>query len=92
MEQKRKAIEDYLDENGNTLFADGFDDAIIGITVGIASRDVVVYDYDECIRIMTGNGISHEDAIEFLEYNTINAYTGEYTPIFVKSWKNLENF
>lgn len=91
MDTKRKLIEEYLQDENRTLFADGFDDAILGITVGIASRDVVAYDYDKCVDILVEkHAMTHEDAVEYLDYNTISCWLGEYTPIFVKSCSALD--
>jgi hypothetical protein len=62
------------------LFADGFDDAIIGLDT-LSLR--VVYSKQEMIEILVNEDMTPEDAIEFLEYNTWNAYVGEQTPIYV---------
>lgn len=63
------------------LTADGFDDAILGVD-NISHR--VVYSYDKMVELLTEEeNMSYEDAIEFLEYNVVNAYVGEKTPIFV---------
>lgn len=66
-----------------TLYADGFDAAIIGICIEcIPAR--VVYDKQKMVDIlMEEDEMSEEDAIDFLEYNTWNAYVGEGTPIYV---------
>jgi len=62
------------------LFADGFDDAIIGLdTLSLK----VVYSKQQMIEILINEDMTPEDAIEFLEYNTWNAYVGEQTPIYV---------
>jgi hypothetical protein len=62
------------------LFADGFDDAIIGLdTLSLK----VVYSKQQMIEILVSEDMTPEDAIEFLEYNTWNAYVGEQTPIYV---------
>jgi hypothetical protein len=62
------------------LFADGFDDAIIGLdTLSLK----VVYSKQQMIEILVNEDMTPEDAIEFLEYNTWNAYVGEQTPIYV---------
>jgi len=62
------------------LFADGFDDAIIGLdTLSLK----VVYSKQQMIQILINEDMTPEDAIEFLEYNTWNAYVGEQTPIYV---------
>ena len=62
------------------LFADGFDDAIIGLdTLSLK----VVYSKQQMIEILVNEDMTPEDAIEFLEYNTWNTYVGEQTPIYV---------
>ena len=67
-------------ENG-LLFADGLDDAIIGICPDTLR---VVYSRTKVIEIFIKNDLmTEEDAIEHAEYNTFNAYVGEYTPIWI---------
>ena len=88
---RRKTIEEYLLNESEALFADGFDDAILGVSVGISARNVVVYDYDRCVEIlMQKDKMSYEDAIDYIEYNTISAYVGEFTPIFVKTFDSMQ--
>ena len=72
---------DLLDEE--TLKADGFDDAVIGIT-----RDkILVYSIEKMINILmktsdyTGAD-SEMDAIDYLSYNVFDNYVGEKTPIY----------
>jgi hypothetical protein len=62
------------------LFADGFDDAILGLDT-LSLR--VVYSKQQMIEILVSEDMTPEDAIEFLEYNTWNTYVGEQTPIYV---------
>ena len=67
-------------ENG-LLFADGLDDAIIGICPDTLR---VVYSRTKVIEIFIKDDLmTEEDAIEHAEYNTFNAYVGEYTPIWI---------
>lgn len=66
-----------------TLFADGFDDAIIGMDM---NSDVyrVVYGVEKMIFIlMHRDSMSEEEALEYLEYNVFSAYLGEGTPIYI---------
>lgn len=59
-----------------------FDDAIIGVT----DEGQVVYDYNAMVRsMMQQDGISEDEAIEFIEYNTIRSipYAGENAPIIM---------
>ena len=74
--------------NPDALAADGLDDAIIGYGQQFPKEPLLVYDYDKCVEIFMGQGMSHEEAIEWLEFNVINAYMGEGTPIFIRSVKN----
>ena len=65
------------------LYADGFDDCIIGMTF----RDetpVVLYSADRVIfKLM--KDMTEDDAIEFFEFNIAGSYMGERTPLF---WYN----
>lgn len=57
-----------------------FDDSIIGVT----DDDCVVYDYNKMVEELAAeDGISLEDAADFICYNTIRAlpYAGDYAPI-----------
>lgn len=72
-------------EEAEALLADGFEDALIGITENHHFRDVAVYDYDDAVDIlMVRDGMSEEEAIEFMEYNVVSAYVGESTPVFIR--------
>ena len=71
------------DINEHALFADGFDSAIIGYD---ASSYCVVYDYDKCLKVlMERDDMSYPDAHEYMEFNVVSSYVGDFTPIFVHS-------
>ena len=66
------------------LFADNFDAAIIGVSIGCDSGRVV-YSTKKMAEILVQNdGMSYEEAWEYLEFNTFCAYVGENTPIYVE--------
>lgn len=66
------------------LQADGFEDALIGVGRKKGSEDSLVYDYEKCVDILIQKEkMSHEEAIEWMEYNVVDAYVGPTTPIFV---------
>ena len=68
------------------LFADNFDNAIIGVSMGISCGTKVVYDAEEMAKtLVVSEGITEQEAWEYLEFNTFNAYVGENTPIFVST-------
>lgn len=65
------------------LFANGFDDSIIGVSIGVSGR-AIVYDADKmATTLITRDKMEYSEAWEFLEFNTFNAYVGDNTPIFV---------
>ena len=64
------------------LKADGFDSAIVGVEPNSMR---LVYNRDKMIGILIEDEEMEEiDAIEYLEFNTWNAYVGEKTPIFIE--------
>jgi len=67
------------------VFANGFEDALIGIGRQF-NKEIAVYDYVLCVNIlMQRNKMTSEEAIEFMEYNVVGAYVGTNTPIFVEA-------
>tara|TARA_R110000803_G_scaffold127116_2_gene194656 strand:+ start:5234 stop:5500 length:267 start_codon:yes stop_codon:yes gene_type:complete len=65
--------------------ADGFDKAIIGFTqVWNTECFVVVYDASVIIKeLVQRDGMSHEEAVEFFEFNIQGAYVGKNTPMYM---------
>ena len=66
--------------NPEALFADGFDESIIGID----TKGRVTYSYNQIIEtLIERDGMSEEEAREFFDFNIDGAYVGEYTPIYI---------
>ena len=79
----RKYIEEFY-EGEEVLIADDLDDAFIGVGY-IFNRPLAVYSIPKAVRLlMKRDGMTREDAIEFLEFNTLGAYVGESTPVFLE--------
>ena len=71
--------------------ADGLDGAIIGVGQQFDKPDRLIYDYDKCVDIlMTDQGFTEEEAIEWMEFNVKGAYVGEGTPIFKVDYATYE--
>jgi len=67
------------------MMADGLEDAIIGIAERCSCPSLVVYDFERCVGIlMERDGMTEEDAVEFLEFNTVGAWVGPRTPLFLR--------
>jgi hypothetical protein len=78
--------EDLVELTGDDelLFADGFDDAILGIAERCGQPPIVVYDAAKCIAIlMERDKMNEADAEEFFAFNTVGAWVGERTPAFL---------
>lgn len=74
-----------------TLLADGFEDAFLGYGKQF-NNTVAIYDYDKCVEILQKrDGMTEEDAHEWMGFNVIGAYVGKFTPIFMKHCK-IENY
>jgi hypothetical protein len=71
--------------NPKALAAEGFEKCIIGVAHRFGMEPVIAYDYHKCIKVlMKRDGMSYADAIEYFEFNTLGAWMGEGTPIFVE--------
>lgn len=86
MNNIKEAIIEYYADTDDVLFADGFDSAIIGFDPNLWR---VVYSRQKCIEVLVQDGITEEEAIDYLEYNTFNAYVGEKTPVWVEGFEWL---
>jgi hypothetical protein len=71
---------------------DGLDDSIIGqasIWNGNKRVEVLVYDADKMIKVFVDrDGMSEEEANEYILFNIEGAYIGEDTPVLV--WQRYD--
>jgi hypothetical protein len=82
---RRAVVEGILEEeNPKALFADGFDDAILGVARRFGADPLVAYSREKCISVlMKRDKMSEEDANEFFDFNVIGSWVGEGTPLFI---------
>ena len=66
----------------DVLFADGFDDAIIGLGRCFNTYKVI-YDKSKLIKKLMED-MTMEEAEEFFEFNIIGSYVGDGTPVFIE--------
>tara|TARA_R110000796_G_scaffold102251_1_gene211180 strand:+ start:429 stop:692 length:264 start_codon:yes stop_codon:yes gene_type:complete len=67
------------------LFADGLDDALVGICPNSLR---LVYSRTKVIEVfIQDDGMTEQDAVEYAEHNTFSAYVGNQTPIFIDDLK-----
>ena len=86
----RDGLSDLL-EGSETLFADGWDDCIIGVGTRCGQTPILVYDTDKIIqRLMDEDGMSWSEASEYFSFNIEGAWMGEGTPIFCETLEEME--
>ena len=74
-----------MDEDNQMLLADGFEEALLGVTRGQGggSEVIAVYSSDRCIDVLVAGGMELMEAVEYFDFNVVSAYVGERTPLFV---------
>jgi len=84
-ELRAEAIREQLsEENPDAMFADDLDDALVGIARRPGQPALAAYDYTRVVRVFEErDGLSREDAIEWVEFNVVSAWLGENTPVWI---------
>lgn len=77
MTKKDVIVERFPEET--FMFADGFDDAIIGLC---ERTNRVIYSTSKILEILMEGGMEYDDALEHFGFNIVNGYVGDMTPIF----------
>jgi hypothetical protein len=77
--------------NEEALLADGLEDAFIGMAQRASQPVLAVYDIEKCIEVlMKRDGMDYDGAEEYLAFNTLDAWAGEMTPLFLKRYDKEE--
>jgi len=69
--------------NDDLVYFDGLDEAIVGIVEIHSLPRRVCYNYDKCIEIFVNQGMTYEEASEWMSHNVTTAYVGDNTPAFI---------
>ncbi len=71
------------EENPMARLYPEYEEALIGICRRKGMNPVALYNQKKCIEIlMDRDGMSEEDALEYFDSNTLEAWNGENTPCF----------
>jgi hypothetical protein len=74
-------LEQYPDEE--FVKVDGYDDCIVGVVHKAGSQPVLLYSREKLIqRTSEKESWTHEESVEWHEFNTFPAYYGDGTPAF----------
>ncbi len=74
------------------LKMDGLDDALIGsadVWVGNTTVERLVYSGEKIVKVLMAQGMTEEEAYEFVDFNIAGAYVGEETPVIVWPYTNM---
>lgn len=80
-------IEDLELEEGTIVLEpqSSYNKAIIGVSI---NSKHIIYSYDLLLSILVEGGMSYDDAMDWLEYNTLRSIEymeAEYRPIIIRS-------
>ena len=82
MTVSRDAVVSFLEDlTDGAIVYDGFEDAFIGYAERCSSPGVAVYSYERMIQVLMGrDGMTYEEAAEFIDFNVVGGWVGEKTP------------
>tara|TARA_R100000935_G_scaffold40401_1_gene61933 strand:+ start:1158 stop:1418 length:261 start_codon:yes stop_codon:yes gene_type:complete len=73
------------------LLADGFEGAFIGVSTRCGQPTLAVYDANKCLQILIDRDeMTHDEALEYFNFNVIGAWVGDETPLFLESMSLIE--
>lgn len=73
--------DEIAEANPDAIMWDGMDEAAIGIAGRCGKPILVVYDYEKCIQAVMKQGLTYEQAMEYVDFNIVGAWVGEHTPL-----------
>lgn len=77
----------FEDMGESALLMDGFENAFIGFSQRINEPVLAVYSRVKMAEVlMSRDGMTYDEAEEFIEYNCVGAWVGEQTPIIVNDF------
>jgi len=75
---------DVADSNEQAIVLDGLDDALIGRISRCGQPDLACYGVEAMIDVLqTRDGLTREDAREYVDFNILGAWMGENTPAYL---------
>jgi hypothetical protein len=72
------------EHNPEALLADGFEAAFVGIAHRCGQPTLAVYNYELGLTVLVErDGMSEEEAIEWMDFNVLGAWAGPHTPLWL---------
>ena len=83
--EKREWI---LEHNPDIILLDGLDYALVGVSERVNQPTIAVYDTTRILALLIARDkMLDYEAEEYMYYNIIGAYMGEYTPCFITPYE-----
>lgn len=82
-------LQEWVDiHNPDALMVDGMDEAVIGMAIRCGCPSLLIYDVDKCVEILVKrDGMTEEEASEYFYFNTVGAWMGNNTPLFLLKYE-----
>lgn len=84
MSKRADILEMYPDNEFILLEGEEMDAALVGVCRRFGQPEVLAYDLEKILDIFVEQGMTREDAVDFFEFNTIGAWMGDLTPVFIQ--------
>ena len=78
-------LQETVDDGEPYLQPDGFEDCLLGVLVGIAAPDTLVYDKTKILDKLMQQQMTHEEAEKYFDFNIAGAYVGPKTPVYLET-------
>jgi hypothetical protein len=65
----------------------GYDDCAIGVCHRINQPTILAYSYDKLIARHIKDGMTNDEAVEWIDFNQLGAWVGEHTPCIVELYE-----
>ena len=74
----------WIDETFDVVvYPSGFENCIVGIAEKYDGPPVAVLDIEKMLATLEEQGMNHDEALEYFEFNILGAYVGEATPVYM---------
>ena len=70
--------------NPDAIVYDGLDDCLIGIGHRCSQNGIAIYSYNKMVNHFMSHGMSYEEAVEYIDFNILGGWLGEYTPLVLQ--------
>ena len=67
----------------SVTYMDGYDDCLVGHVLRCGSVDLALYSIEKLVERHQKDGMTAEEAIEFVHFNQLGAWVGDGTPVFL---------